>query len=184
MKTVPLPNLHRPSVLLLLLCAFTADFARAAPGDEHWDTRFGWPGVSEWVFGLGVNGNKLYAGGFSSTTGATNSNLSVWDGTNWSRLGTISGSLAICFDFAFIGNNVYVSGIFTRVNGVLTGTVARWDGASWSDLGVRGVVFTLATDGINLYAGGSFTNVGSVLATNVAKWDGSQWSALGPGLGQ
>src|SRR2546425_6536572 len=36
-KTLLLPNLHCPSVLLLLLCAFTTDFARAASGDEHWD---------------------------------------------------------------------------------------------------------------------------------------------------
>ena len=169
---------------LALALSFFAPSASAASGDEHWDPQFGWPGVPERVYGLRVKGGKLYVGGFPTATGATNSGLRVWNGTNWSVLATAFGSLVIVYDFAFIGNDIYVGGVFSGVNGVTTSGLARWNGTTWSDVGgFRGAVFALKADGANLYVGGSFTNAGGLIATNIARWNGSQWSALGDGLG-
>jgi len=177
----------RALLLAALVCCGLASAKRAAaaPGDEHWDTQFGWPGVTNSVFGLAFNGTKLYAGGiYAPPGGVTNNHVDVWNGTNWSIIDGLSGGLIVVFDFAFIGNDVYVGGVFSRAGGVSAPGLARWNGAGWSDVGgFAGAVAALAVDGNNLYVGGSFTNAGGVNATNIAQWNGAQWSALGPGLG-
>ncbi|HEX5219200.1 MAG TPA: hypothetical protein VFZ59_06505 [Verrucomicrobiae bacterium] len=160
----------------------------ATPGDSHWDRQFGAPGTASVNLALRFIGNKLYAGGYSLANGQVSSNtvINVYDGTNWSTLGGISGGLSttILYDFAVLGNDLYVAGIFNHAGGVPAAGLAKWDGTTWSDVGgFEGVVLNLATDGTNLYAGGSFTNCGGVFATNIAKWNGTNWSPLGAGIG-
>ena len=160
--------------------------AVAAPGDGHWDRQFNMPGNGARNFALRFNGNSLYTGGYSSANGqtATNTVVSIFDGTNWSSLGDITGGTTIIYDFAFVGTNLYVSGIFKQAGGTPASGLAKWDGANWSNVGgLAGVVLAMATDGTNLYAGGSFTNAGGIFITNLAKWNGTTWSALGGGIG-
>jgi len=121
-----------------LLIVSNAGFA--APGDEHWDTAFGWPGTSNTVQGLAWHRGKLYTGGIPAGTSLTNSTLNVWDGTRWSTLGRFSGSTAIIYDLAFLGDVLFAGGLFTNVDGVATSGLAQWDGNAWSSVAQRLVV--------------------------------------------
>src|SRR5581483_5210008 len=126
-----------------------------------------------------TNGLLYTAGNTVGTDGvlATNTLVNVFDGTNWSVLGQVTGGTVVVEDFAFVGNKVYMGGIFQSVNGVSARGLAKWDGTSWSDVGgFVGAVAGMTTDGTNLYVGGSFTNVGGTLVTNIAKWNGTNWS--------
>jgi hypothetical protein len=115
---------------------------------------------------------------------ATNTFINVFDGTNWTSLGEITGELTVLYDFAFLGTDLYVGGLFQRAGDVPAAGLAKWDGAKWSDVGgFSGLALNLATDGTNLYVGGFFTNCGGISITNVAKWNGANWSALGGGIG-
>jgi len=160
--------------------------AVALPGDGHWDRQFNMPGTGTVNLALRFNGNSLYTGGFSSSAGqiATNTIVNIFDGTNWSSLGELTGSLAGINDFAFLGTDLYVGGIFKEAGGVPAAGLAKWDGTNWSGVGgFAGLVAALAADGTNLYVGGSFTNCGGIFITNLAKWNGTNWSALGGGIG-
>src|SRR5438128_983880 len=63
--------------------------AIALPGDGHWDRQFNMPGTTSRDLALRFNGNLLYTGGYSMTSGqiATNTVVSIFNGTNWSKLG-------------------------------------------------------------------------------------------------
>jgi len=137
-------------------------------------------------YALRFNGNLLYTGGYSLLGGqlATNTVVNIFDGTNWSTIGEITGGTPVIYDFAFLGSNVYVGGVFTQAGGVPAIGLAKWDGTNWSGVGgFSGLVFEMTTDGTSLYVGGAFTNAGGILATNIARWDGTSWSALGDGIG-
>src|SRR5262245_22477791 len=76
----PMTTFHSrlPRILSVLPKAWIALFLSvtalvAAPGDEHWDTQFGWPGVTDTVLGLRHHAGKLYAGGlYAPPGGVTN----------------------------------------------------------------------------------------------------------------
>ncbi len=140
------------------------------------------------VFALRFNGDKLYASGYPVGAGGllgTNTGVDIFDGTNWtSTIGEVSGSsLCIVYDVGFLGNDVYVGGVFSKADGVTTSGLAKWNGRDWSSIGFAGVALALVSDGTNLYVGGSFTNAGGVLNTNIARFDGTNWYALGSSLG-
>lgn len=174
-------------ILPILSGAWLALFASAtplaaAPGDEHWDTQFGWPGSLENISAIRLHDGKLYYGG--SPASGTNATLSVFDGTQVTRLGLFSGSGVTIYDLIFVGSTLYVGGSFTSVDGVEARGLAQWNGIAWSATGItNGSVLALETDGANLYAGGLFTNPGGVLLTNIGRWNGSSWQAMGTGLG-
>jgi hypothetical protein len=109
--------------------------------------------------------------------------VNIFNGTNWSTIGNITGGSGVVEDVCPLGNNLYVGGVFTGAGGVSTAGLAKWDGVNWSNVGGSAfpVVYALATDGTNLYVGGSFTNAGGI--TNLAKWDGTNWSNVGGGIG-
>jgi hypothetical protein len=50
------------SLLALILSAISAE-AQSAPGDEHWDYRFGLPEVDGAVVTIMVRGNETYVDG-------------------------------------------------------------------------------------------------------------------------
>jgi hypothetical protein len=162
--------------------------ATALPGDGHWDRQFNMPGTGSWNFALRFKGNSLYTGGGTLSAGqiASNTVVNIFDGTNWSSLGEISGSpsTTLIYDIGFLGTDLYVGGIFKQAGGVPAVGLAKWDGANWSGVGgFSGIVLAMTTDGTNLYVGGSFTNAGGIYITNIAKWNGTNWSALGSGIG-
>ena len=110
--------------------------AQSAPGDEHWDYRFGLPGVDGFVGVIATNGTDLYAGGdFTSIGNVLATDIAKWDGQNWSPLGSgmnASGQ-AYVFRVAFGPNgDLYAGGQFTSAGGVNATNVARWNGVTWS----------------------------------------------------
>ncbi len=156
------------------------------PGDGHWDRQFNMPGTGTRDYAIRFNGNLLYAGGYSLTTNAALSSstiVNVFDGTNWTTIGDISGGSGLIEDFGFLGGKLYVGGVFSRAGGVRTGGLAQWDGLNWSSVGgaLPAIVYTIASDGTNLYVGGNFTNAPGI--TNFGKWDGTNWSAVGGPIG-
>src|SRR5688572_27503149 len=94
-----------------------------APGDEHWDTQFGWPGTLNSIASIATHNNKLYLGGFSSPSNAT---VTVWDGTRWSSMGEFTGSQVQIWDLAFVGDVLYAAGTFTNIDGAEIRGLARW----------------------------------------------------------
>jgi hypothetical protein len=174
-------------MLFLSLLLGGAGSLIAAPGDSHWDRQFGLPGVTNRVFALRFNGDKLYASGLAVGAGgliATNTGVDIFDGTNWSNaLGEFSGGLCVIYDVGFLRNDTYVAGIFSRAGGVSAPGLARWNGSDWSSIGFAGAALALVSDGTNLYVGGSFTNAGGVLNTNIARYDGTNWYSMGGGIG-
>src|ERR1044071_5013615 len=63
--------------------------AFAAAGDEHWDYRFGLPGVDGFVGVIATNGNEIYAGGdFTSIGNVLANDIAKWDGQTWPALGS------------------------------------------------------------------------------------------------
>src|SRR3990172_6972382 len=137
--------------------------------------------LAVWAFGF------LFCGGeFTQIGGIAVSNIAMWNGSEWSRLGTANfyGTNGQVRAIEPTAISVYVGGVFGTAGGIQTGAVAEWYGGAWHALGngVSGNVYTLcwALDEYNnnVYAGGYFTGG---TATNIAKWDGSQWKALGTG---
>jgi len=156
--------------------AFVAD-------DAHWDLQFGTPGTTNDILAIALHGGNLYIAGY----GSTSPTLKMWDGGQWSTIGTITNSsgAAGVYDLAFVGNELYAAGMFTQVNGVAANGLAQWNGSSWTAVSFSGSALGLAVSGNNLYVGGEFTNLdsGGVMMTNIGMWDGSAWHALGNGLG-
>jgi hypothetical protein len=174
------------SVLATAILTISIQQASGIPGDGHWDRSFNMAGTFSANNALRAYGNRIYAAGASIGTGgvfATNTVVNIFDGTNWTTIGDITGGTIAVEDFALLGNNLYVGGVFTAAGGNAAVGLAKWDGTNWSNVGGLAfpVVYALATDGTNLYVGGSFTNAGGI--TNFAKWNGTNWSAIGGGIG-
>ncbi len=170
---------------LLLWVFFPPVSLLSAPGDEHWDNQFNWPGPNSpfALLSLAQHNGRLYAGDL----GVASTDIQQWDGVQWSVIGLFYGSLGTSInDMAFAGDTLYAAGAFTNVNGITVSNLAKWDGTSWSAIGLNGTARCLALEGNNLYVGGSFTNpaTGGVVMTNIGYWDGSAWHALGNGLGR
>lgn len=82
-------------ILFTLLVFWVMDSAvSAAPGDGHWDRQFGMPGTTTRNYALRVHGGRIYTAGvsISSSLVATNTHINVFDGTNWTGIGEITGS--------------------------------------------------------------------------------------------
>jgi hypothetical protein len=177
--------LTRSGMFLLALCG--AGSLIAGPGDSHWDRQFGLPGVTNRVYGLRFNGDKLYASGYAVGAGgliATNTGVDIFDGTNWSNaIGELAGGSCVIYDIGFLRNDIYVAGTFSRASGLSTPGLAKWNGSDWSNIGFAGAALALVSDGTNLYVGGAFTNAGGVLNTNIARYDGTNWYSMGSGVG-
>src|SRR5688572_2583433 len=124
-------SLHPLRVLclkLVLLIAPSVGFA--APGDEHWDPQFGWPGTTNIVQAIAVHNGRVYAGGWSGYPTVSNTTLHVWNGSQWSGLGDFAGSGGVNVrDLAFVGDTLYAAGNFTHVDGVPARGLARWNGS-------------------------------------------------------
>lgn len=123
-------------------------------------------------------------------------NLALWDGTAWSRLGDVCPDRSVRA-LVWDAGNLYVGGRFANIGSVACAGVAKWDGQQWLPLGsgLKGAVSFLGTSGeLNgsaacmaagegyLVVGGEFTKAGEIGATNIARWNGATWEALGDGI--
>src|SRR6266446_5372 len=74
---------HFAATAQLTFCAFILLVSlwplplAAAPGDEHWDPQFGWPGPGGNNYAITTHNGRIYASGLSSSTIVA---LEVWDG--------------------------------------------------------------------------------------------------------
>lgn len=136
--------------------------------------------LSSYVYVLQLHNGLLYAGGIFTNAGSVAAtNVAVWDGSNWSSLGTgsangVNGGVSA---LAFQGDILYAGGSFSIAGGVSANGIASWDGASWSALGAgcKGGVSCIGMLGSDIYVGGGFTNVGGISARALARWDGFSW---------
>ena len=89
-------------------------------GGGPYDPVFG----PEEVNALAVSGRDLYVGGAFTTAGGTSAaNVSKWDGTAWSALG--SGMNGTVNALTVSGTNFYAGGAFTTAGGKVSGYAAR-----------------------------------------------------------
>lgn len=133
----------------------------------------------------GINSTRIYVGGMftSINTVSNTSRIAMWNGSNWSALGSGIGANQVNAISVYNSTNVYVGGSFTNAGGVTTTSgVAMWDTTSslWSSIGsstLNGVTAIYAYDLTHIY-------VGCLLASNkyVAMWNGSTWISLGTGV--
>jgi len=186
-------------LILAMIGVAPASSLRAAPGDEHWDDRFGTPGISGrvvYAMASGPGGNLYVGGAIEGIPGVPAQGIARWDGRRWNALGTGIGYPDSVRGIAVSGANVYVVGRFAVAGGVPAKAVARWDGAAWSKVGSGagpriqkswgfepGSISAVAIgpDG-QLYVGGEFTHIDAVPARGVARWDGTRWNAVGGGV--
>ncbi len=174
------------AVVATALFIISTQPTQAIPGDGHWDRSFNMAGTATGNNALRAKGSLIYAAGGSIGLGGlvgTNTVVNIFDGTNWTTIGDITGGTCVVEDFAFLGSNLYVGGVFTGAGGNSAVGLAKWDGTNWSNVGGLAfpIVYSMTTDGTNLYIGGSFTNAGGI--TNLAKWNGTNWSSVGGGIG-
>ncbi len=91
------------------------------------------------------DGAVLYAAGYFGLSDGVlreykNHRVAVWDGSSWSTIGQVTGSL--CTEATVVetwddgdGLDLYVGGSFSTVDYLDIGiSIARWDGAGWSAL--------------------------------------------------
>ncbi|MBU3728159.1 MAG: hypothetical protein FGM37_02775 [Phycisphaerales bacterium] len=142
----------------------------------------------------------LIAGGTFSTADSSVivSNIAEWDGTAWSRLGTVGDPgmnaqvwALTSFDPDGDGGvpaTMVAGGDFTSAGGVAALRIASWDGTAWSPLGAgaNGSVRALAEldngVAVMIAAGGDFTSMDGVSANRFAYRNGLLWEAAGDGL--
>ena len=81
------------------------------------------PGVNA----LAVSGNDLYAAGYFTTAGGTVANgIAMWNGSNWSALGSgMGGSHPSVSALAVSGSDLYAGGEFTMAGGKVSAYVAK-----------------------------------------------------------
>ena len=157
----------------------------------QWDSKFNLSGLNGNVNTIAINGNKIYVGGSFSMAGGTNvNNIAVWNGSNWSGLGTGVSKSGRVNAIAVIDSNVYVGGSFSMAGSITANNIAVWNGIVWAPLG-NGVnsgsaydspVSAIVVNGDKVYAGGNFTTAGNAAASHIAMWNGSAWSSLGTGV--
>ena len=135
-------------------------------------------GIPGQVYAMDVTGSDLYVGGTFENAGGMAANfIAMWDGDNWSTLGSGSnnGIGGIVHSINADKSGVYVGGNLTVAGGVSVSGIARWGGATWKAYG-SGAVGTVRAIGVaedNLYVGGTFDTAGMKPSYHFAAWDGS-----------
>jgi hypothetical protein len=82
------------------------------------------------VIGMAVSGNNVYVtGNFTNAGGIMATNVAVWNGTNWSALGsgTASSISSIGYCAAASGNDVYIGGNFSFAGDKPAQFIAHWN---------------------------------------------------------
>ena len=128
------------------------------------------------------NGMLVNGGYFNLAGGNTVNNIAVWDGSNWSPLG--SGLSHEPLALSEYRGELYAAGFFDTAGGVPVRYIAKWNGSQWQDVGggfdnIANVMYKFGSD---LIIGGWFTTAGGNIAASVVKWDGSHFTAMSSGM--
>jgi hypothetical protein len=146
-------------------------------------TNYSMLGTNDTVMSLCMYQGNLYAGGhFTTAEGNTAPHIAMWNGTNWSAVGTsMNGDVHAMTVYQ---GELYASGEFTLVDGTPMNHIARWNGTSWSiaGAGLSDDAEALIVYQGNLYAGGDFFMSGTDSCKNMAMWNGSVWAPVGTGM--
>jgi hypothetical protein len=141
------------------------------------------------VFALGVYNGNLYAGGkFDSADGVAATNIAMWNGSNWSSVGTGFNDSTIGA-FTVFNNELYVGGFLGTYNNS-RGVIYKWDGSNWSPVGngYTGIsypgskIFALCVFESHVCAAGRFDTIGGTEANCIAWWNGSNWEPIDNGI--
>ena len=141
-------------------------------------------GISS-VKGLCVYNDQLIASSvYSYSTGwpkyetVQTGTISLWNGSDWQRIGTASGkSDSGINSMASHNGELIVGGSFTTINSLNASCIAKWNGSIWTALGsgTSNTVNALTIFKGELIAGGRF-------ASYAACWKNSNWYPLGNGM--
>jgi hypothetical protein len=134
---------------------------------------------------------RIFAGGTNSWGMSNAPGTAIWDGNEWSTLGTAlkiasySRNLHIRASVCDNEGNLYVGGKFDSVGGSYAPNIAKWNGEEWDPVGtgVKGEIFALAVniDG-TLYVAGQIDSAGGRPVNHIAQWDGTSWDTLASGI--
>ncbi|HVR36845.1 MAG TPA: Ig-like domain-containing protein, partial [Methylomirabilota bacterium] len=141
------------------------------------------------------DGKLVVGGAFDGAGGVMSSNVAVWDGIEWSSLGSDGGNgvdgPVRKFQVDAAGD-LAVGGAFRVAGGQSNAFLARWDGTQWDTYGDGlyfnnngGRVDRVLREGNDLYALGIFTTDDQPDPPTrylLARWDGSAWHNL-PAMG-
>ena len=163
--------------IIIILIALHLFFAKGY--GQVWSTLSS--GTNGNVYATAVYNGELYVGGtFTQAGGISVSNIAKWNGTSWSAMPGIYGSLATVRALIVYNGELYAGGTFTQAGSLGSNTtinIAKWDGTNWSVVGAgqNGRINAFAVYNSELYVGGGFTNA-------IAKWNGTTWSSVATGL--
>lgn len=161
--------------------------------NENWslltDTSTNISGTNNEVRSIHIEDNgQVYVGGNFDTAGGIAANrIALWNGTNWSALG--SGTSGFVQAIESIDNYLYVGGNFAIAGDKTVNRITRYDKNSsiWQAMGtgVSGNINAITHSGPYIYVGGTFDTAsdnGSIdkVMNNIARWsEQSGWEALG-----
>ncbi|MDO6472192.1 PQQ-dependent sugar dehydrogenase [Maribacter sp. 1_MG-2023] len=134
--------------------------------------------------------NRVYIGGnFDTAGGIAATRIALWNGTNWSALGSGTSGFVQAMESA--GDYLFVGGNFSIAGDKTVNRIARYhkNNNTWEALGngVSGNVNTITSSGSYMYVGGTFDTAsddGSIdkIVNNLARWSTQTgWEALGSG---
>jgi hypothetical protein len=148
-------------------------------------------GTPATIGAMTMQGGQLFvAGNFTQSSLTPVANVAVWNGSQWSAVGTNA-------PFGFIrqlphliaadAQNIFIVGIIRDGLGNYLNAVFRWDGINWTEIG-RGKyasdVQSLAIFKGDLYMAGNFndhppaTEWAGISTSKLARWNGAEWSAV------
>ncbi|MGO4920511.1 PQQ-dependent sugar dehydrogenase [Maribacter spongiicola] len=134
------------------------------------------------------NDNRVYIGGnFDTAGGIAAARIALWNGSNWSALGSGTSGFVQAMDSA--GDYLYVGGNFAIAGDKTVNRIARYhkNNNTWEALGtgVSGNVNAITNSGTYIYVGGTFDTAsdnGTVdkVVNNISRWSTQNgWQALG-----
>ena len=163
-----------------------------------------WDGAAWNALGAGLDGGsatthvaaiaeydgELYVGGdFTEAGGVAVTNLARWNGSQWSTVGTLTGSQGgwahpVETLTLTSSGTLLVGGEFSHVDGVYCNGLAEWNGTTWTPRGIGldpgAIVLATAEYHGDLVAFGYLGVPGG--GSMVARWHGGGWTTLGDGL--
>jgi hypothetical protein len=121
---------------------------------------------------------------FRSAGGILANGVAIWDGAQWSALGTgldYQRPVGSTFEFA---NHDIIAGFSGAYSGGPP-VLQRWNGQTWQAVPISesAEVNAMVPDGSGgLFAAGFFSNVAATPARSIARLYGAVWSSIGDGL--
>jgi hypothetical protein len=152
----------------------------------RWDGSL-WQAVGDPALAVVAGGALAVSGQDVFVSGVLGSNISRFDGTAWTTVGSIDGSSSVTSLLA-VAPQLYAGGSFYAIGNVLVDNVARWNASSWLPLAIgaprvsNGAITAISVGASGVYIGGKFTEVDGVPALSIARWNGTRWAPLGGGI--